>query len=146
MTSTSTEFQLAIARFRELRGKWGHLPVRGRTPEIKRLFNAAQVEMFYLAQVICDSLDPAIQHALDETRREIVEQIELGIKVPTGARVVTKRIANGNFIWSEFQITPELAVDPSITGNAVLHPLLKKLRALLRAQVATVNGAIYGRA
>jgi len=130
---------MAIARFRELRGKHGHLPRNGRTPEVIRHFHAAQVEMFNIAQLICFLVGPEVQLELDATRREIIEQIELNIKVPTGARVVTKRIPMGHLLWSEFQLTPEISVDPNITGNAVLFPLLKKLKGLLRAQCSLVN-------
>jgi hypothetical protein len=138
MLEKQTSLQLAIARFKELRQTHGHLP-RNRTVDMVHQFHAAQVEMFNLAQVICMLTEPGIQLELDATRREIIEQIELNIKVPTGARVVTKRIASGHLLWSEFQLTPEIAVDPTITGNAVLFPYLRKLKALLRAQCGLVN-------
>jgi hypothetical protein len=144
MITAQNTLQLAIARFRELRQRHGHLP-RNRTADMAHQFHAAQVEMFNLAQVICMLVDPAIQLELDATRREIMEQIELNIKVPTGARVETKRITSGHLIWSEFQLTPEIAVDPTITGNAVLFPFLRRLRALLRAQVGLVNTKTCGR-
>lgn len=100
--------------------------------------------MFNIAQMICSLVDPGLQLDLDTCRREIIQQIELNIKVPTGARVVTRRITNSNLIWSEFQLTPEISVDPGITGNAVLFPFLRRLKALLRAQVGLVNTKVYG--
>jgi len=110
-----------------------------------RHFEAAQVEMFNLAQLICEIAAPATQYRLEEVRREIIEQIHLAIKVPTGARVVTKRIPNDTLTWSEFQLTPEIAVDPSITNNAVLFPLLHELKHLLRTQCGLVNTLTLGR-
>jgi hypothetical protein len=99
--------------------------------------------MFNLAQMICMLTKPDIQLELDAVRREIIEQIRLNIKVPTGARVETKRIPAGHLLWSEYQLTPELTVDPNITGNAVLFPLLTRLKALLRAQAGCVNTRVY---
>lgn len=134
----SYELEIAVHRFKELR-TYGHLPRRGRTPEMLNQFYNAQIEMFYLAQKICMLTAPHIQIELDAIRRQIVEQIELSIKAPVGARVVTQRVRTCNYIWSEYQLTPEFATDPGITGNVVLAPLLKKLKAALRAQVAQVN-------
>lgn len=133
----------AITRFRELRGKHGHLSRQDRSEYAIRCFHVAQVELFNLAQMICMLVDPPIQLELDAVRREIMEQIELNIKVPTGARVETKRIYTSRLLWSEFQLTPEIAVDPTIAGNAVLFPLLKRLKVLLRAQCGRVNTAVY---
>lgn len=133
------QLESAIARFRELRAQFGHLPRQRRTPEVVERFRMAQVEMFNLAQVICTLSEPALQLELDAIRREIMEQIELNIKVPTGARVVTKRINTASLLWYEFQLTPEIATDPTITGNAVLYPLLRKLKGLLRAQAGLIN-------
>ena len=110
---------------------------------MKHAFHTAQVEMFQLAQLICMMIRPDVQVELDSVRREIVEQIGMHIKAPIGARVVTKRIPDSHLLWSEFQLTPEIAVDPTITGNVVLLPLLKRLKALLRAQVGCVNTTVY---
>ena len=107
------------------------------------MYEQAQVEMFYLAQAICSQVDPALQQELDSVRREIVEQLNLHIKVPTGARIVTKKVRS-SIAWSDYQLTPEMMVDPTITGNAILYPLLKKLKALLRTQVSTVTRQIHG--
>lgn len=144
MIQRQTLLEAAITRFRELRQHHGHLPRRHKTDDMVRQFHAAQVEMFNLAQVICMLVAPATQLELDAIRREIMEQIELNIKVPTGARVVTRRIPTGHLLWSEYQLTPEITVDPSITGNAVLFPLLQRLKVLLRAQVGLVNTRVYG--
>jgi hypothetical protein len=147
MTKDLTLLEMAIARFRELHQQHGHLPrsSRHRTPDMLRQFHAAQCEMFHLAQVISMLVDPKTQLELDNVRREIMEQIELNIKVPTGARVETKQLGTGQLIWSEFQLTPEIAVDPTITGNAVLWPLLRRLKALLRTQRGLVNTRVYGK-
>jgi len=143
MSQENIKLEEAIARFKELRGRHGHLSRQDRSEYAVRCFHTAQVEMYQLAQVICMLLTPAIQIELDEVRREIMEQIDLKIKVPTGARVTTKRIPKSSLLWSEFQITPEISVDPTITGNMVLRPLLKRLKGLLRAQCSTVNARVY---
>jgi hypothetical protein len=67
-----------------------------------------------------------------------MEQVRLHIKAATGARVVTER-PRRPLAWPDFQITPEIAVDPNITGNAVLTPVLKKLKLALRAQWAVLD-------
>lgn len=141
MQATETE-QLSslITRFRELRSRHSHMPLHGRTPETRRQFQLAQTEMFNIAQAICGLAQPRLQRALDDVRREIMEQITLGIKAPTGARVVAKQLRFTSVIWSEFQITPEVAQDPSINDNAVLLPLLRRLKPLLRAQCGLING------
>jgi hypothetical protein len=139
MLSRETLLEVSISRFRALRQRYGHLPRQRRTPESIEQFRMAQVEMFHLAQVICGLVNPALQLELDTTRREIMQQIDLNIKVPTGARVVTKRTTPGQLTWYEYQITPEISVDPTITGNAVLFPLLRRLRVALRTQVGLVN-------
>ena len=143
MTQENLKLEQAVARFKELRGRHGHLSRQDRSAHAVRCFQAAQVELYQLAQVICMLLTPAIQIELDEVRREIMEQLDLRIKTPVGARVVTKRIPKSNLLWSEFQITPEISVDPTITGNMVLRPLLQKLKGLLRAQCSTVNARVY---
>lgn len=135
--------EAALDRFKILRNSYGHLPRRGRTLEMLRCFDAAQVEMFQLAQLICALIAPQVQADLDNVRREIMELIELNIKAETGARVVTKKIASSHMVWYEFQLTPEIAVDPTITGNAVLGNLLPRLKAALRQQVTRVNTAVY---
>lgn len=137
--SRETLLEISIGRFRALRQHYGHLPRQRRTLELIEQYRMAQVEMFHLAQVICSLVDPTLQLELDTIRREIMQQIDLHIKVPTGARVVTKRTTPGQLTWSEYQITPEISVDPTITGNAVLFPLLRRLRVALRAQVGLVN-------
>lgn len=141
MLSRETLLEISIARFRGLRQNYAHLPRQRRTPERIEQFRMAQVEMFNLAQVICTLIDPQLQLRLDTVRREIMQQIDLNIKVPTGARVETKRTTLSHLVWYEYQLTPEIAVDPTITGNAVLFPLLRRLKACLRAQVGLVNTA-----
>jgi len=142
LASSTMTLELAIARFRDLWVHHGHLP-RNRTPDMTRQFQAAQEEMFQLAQLICSLCAPDIQAQLDATRREIIEQINIGIKAPTGARVTTKRVNHAAVVWSEIQITPEIQVDPTITNNAVLFPLLRRLKALLRIQVGLVNTKVH---
>jgi len=133
----------AIARFRELRSVYGHLPHRGKTDEVRRLHRVAHTEMFYLAQLITSLVAPVLQAELDATRREIMEQIRLAIKVPVGARMIARQYSPSAIIWSEFQITPEVSFDPGVNNSAVLRPLVRRLMKLLRTQVATVNGRLY---
>lgn len=131
------ELEIAIQRFKELK-KQSYMPRRGRTPEMLRQFHSAQIEMFYIAQKICMLTRPDIQLTLDAVRRKIVEQIELSIKAPIGARVMTQRVNSSALTWSEYQLTPEISSDPTITGNVVLMPLLRQLKESLRAQVSHV--------
>jgi hypothetical protein len=135
--------QLAILcdRFHALSKQYGHAP-RGRTtPEVRRLYNHAQTELFQLAQAICKIANPEIQANLEVARSEIMEQVRVHVKVATGARVVSERPIRA-VAWYDFQITPEISFDPNITGNAVLRDELKRLKAALRAQYGVLMHAL----
>jgi hypothetical protein len=132
--------RLAIlcARFQELTKHFSHLPRNNRDATRRRLYVQAQEELFRLAQAICELADPAVQARLEEVREEAMAQVRLHVRVPTGARVVTER-PRRPLSWVDFQITPEITVDPHIAGSAVLSPILKRLKLALRAQWAILD-------
>jgi len=44
--------------------------------------------------------------------------------------------------WQDAHLTPELSIDPTITGNAVVRRDVERLKAALRAQFATLRKLI----
>lgn len=132
-------------RFRSLSLQHSHVP-RGshsRNGDARRLYSQAQTELFQLAQAIVQIADPAVQAELEAARLELVAQIRLHVKAPTGPRVEPQRSAR-LLAWQDFQITPELTADPAIAYNAVLKPALNRLKAALRAQWSVLNRNIRG--
>jgi hypothetical protein len=75
-----------------------------------------------------------VQSELDSARRELVAQLHSCVRTPvTGALVVPCKRPRPLY-WRDVQITPEITLDPDISGLAVLRPDLKRLKLALRMQ------------
>lgn len=132
----------AITRFKDLSRAYAHSPGRHGSPEARRLYYQAQLELWRLAQLIVGVTHPDIQLALDTVRRSISAQLSCALKTPvTGASVRTSKIYRP-LHWQDYQLTPELSIDPTIGGSAVLRQDLKKLKELLRSQSTALRSAI----
>ena len=125
---------IAVERFTELSRHFAHPPGRHGTPEQRRHYTQAQLELWNLAQTICGMLNPQVQSELDSARRELVSQLSRCVRTPvTGALVIPCKRTRPLY-WRDIQITPEITLDPDLSGLAVLRPDLKRLKLALRAQ------------
>jgi len=131
-----------LDNFYFLRKRYAHSPGRNASPDARRHFDQAQIELFYLAQAICAILNPEVQLRLDLLREEIMAQLRLQLRTSaTGAAVVRRKVTRPT-LWWEYQITPELTHDPTIVGSAVLRPYVTKLKQALRDQAAVINARL----
>lgn len=131
-----TSLLAQAGRFRELQRKWDHLP-KGRATDLERAERMfAQMEMFYLAQAICSQHAPLVQQNLNELRRQVMDQITNG-PIGFAGQVVPTRIHKPHH-WTDFQITPEFALDPMLTGRFVDRSTTRQLNQALREQIKIV--------
>jgi hypothetical protein len=133
--------QLAILldRFLYLSARFTHPPGRNATDVARAHFDQAQRELFNLAQAICALANPTVQRKLDLLREEIMVQLGLELRTRATGASIMRRSHPRPILWWEYQITPELSHDPTIVGNAVLKPYVKKLKEALRAQAAVIR-------
>jgi hypothetical protein len=96
----------------------------------------SQIEMFYLAQAICSQHAPIIQENLNNARRKVIEEINLG-PTDVGGQVTPSRQTNFHR-WSDFQITPEFSLDPFVTGKYISKGAITRLRQAHKEQVQAV--------
>ena len=83
-----------------------------------------------------------MQSELDSARRDLVAQLQKCIRTPvTGAAMGTVKLRRPP-TWQDAHLTPELSIDPTITGNAVVRRDVERLKAALRAQFATLRKLI----
>lgn len=135
---------ILVARFHELDQRFKH-PGRRDSAEQRRLYSLAQTELFNIVQALVGLAHSCVQRDLTKTRQEIVAQLHAHLKSSaTGAamRQLPQRIP---LRWYEIQLSPEITIDPSLLGNAVLPEDLKKLKQQLRAQHALIKGLLSGR-
>ena len=122
-----------INRYLELQRKFAHC---NRHTD-RRQFDEAQRELWALAQAICQLTNPHIQQELDAARRDVMAQVNLHIE-NVGPVVVRPRAYKRPITWPEFQITPELSTDPTITGASVSADVAKRLRNAHKQQISLV--------
>lgn len=122
-----------IERFRSLHNEFG------RTLHIKRYgFRRAQIELFQLAQAIAQIHCPRIQQELTDVRTEIMEELTNGLDHISFSDAVMAPSTCTRHLWSDYQITPEVSIDPRLTGRIVNRKLVVRLSALRRRQIAFV--------
>lgn len=132
----TSELALLKERFQYLQKKWDHIP-RGRSSELERISRfMGQVEMFYLAQAICSRSHPELQQELDQLRRDVMDEVNNGPLEATGGIYPTQ--VRQSHHWTDFQLTPELALDPALTGRFVSAGKIRRLNQILKLQIQTV--------
>jgi len=122
--------------------RYTHPPGRNGGEDARRHFDQAQIDLFHLAQALCTLINPEIQLRLDLLREEIMAQLRLALRTSATGAVVVRRKVTRPTLWWEYQITPELAHDPTIVGHAVLRPYVTKLKQALRDQAAAIKAYI----
>jgi len=80
-----------------------------------------------------------VQSELDSARRELVAQLSKCVRTTVTGAVVVPRKQKRSLAWREVQLTPELSIDPDLSGLAVLKADLERLRVALRAQAAVLR-------
>jgi len=128
-----------ISRYLELHRQYGHAP---RRREDRPHFEKAQRELWQLAQAICSLTHPALQAELDAARRDVMAQVCLHI-INCGPVVVRPRNYLRPITWPEFQLTPELSQDVTITGATVTSDVAKRLRLAHKNQVSAIYAIIH---
>jgi hypothetical protein len=139
VTHEHRKLAILLDRFIFLSARYTHPPGRNATDVARAHFDQAQRELFNLAQAICAIVNPAVQHRLDLLREEIMAQLGLELRTRATGASIMRRKHPRPILWWEYQITPELAHDPTIVGNAVLRPYVKKLKDALREQAAIIR-------
>jgi hypothetical protein len=129
-----------IQRYLELYRRHGHT----HKGDDRRQFDKAQRELWALAQAICKLTHPKIQSELDAARRDAVAQINLHIEHASPI-VVSPRPKQRPISWTEFQLTPELSVDPQTTGACVSIDVAKRLRFAHKNQISAVYDIVHRR-
>lgn len=106
-----------------------------------------QQEMFHLVQVIASQYFPDLQAELTTCRRLVMEYLTSNEKQQGSfmrkqqERIIPKRMPRVR--WADFQITPEIANDPTLTNLAVPKHLAKQLRALHARQIREVQDLLF---
>src|SRR6266550_2472867 len=103
---------------------------------IKYEFIRAQTAMFHLAQAICHLASPDIQRELDDARRDVMHEITHG---PRGLECHVVILAAHAPRWTDFEITPEVTFDPTISGSPVSRKAASRLRHAHKIQIATIS-------
>lgn len=112
----------------------------GRTCHTKKdKFVEANHELFNLAQAIGHMYFPSVQSKLNECRREIMRCLSGRLdKLDLTDAVMAPANLHRKMTWSDFQITPEVASDPSLTFRVVPASKVKELNRLLKQQVSMI--------
>lgn len=136
-----------LERFRFLHNHWNRRPA-GNLPkgqELERIERRmVQIELFYLAQIIGLQHAPDIQRELDAARKRVMEEIKKQ-ELPIGEQMLPSRDRSRPFPrWFDFQITPEVSADPTITGVIVSRANAVRLRRALKAQIKAVMEVVNG--
>jgi hypothetical protein len=131
--------EIILQRYLELHSRYGHTP---RRHEERPQFDQAQRELWVLAQAICKLAFPKIQSELEAAQRDAIAQIRLHIEHATPV-VVHPRRRQRPVIWSDFQLTPELSLDPTTTGACVTTDVAKRLHKAHKHQVSTVLSVVH---
>lgn len=131
-----------LERFVQLQRSHSHPPA-GRKQMERAIFLLAQLEMYFLAQVLGRTYVPDIQRELDHARRAVMFEMKHHGDSPK-TNVVRPYRAVSHVRWSDFQITPEVAGDSELTGKFVSRENADKLRAAHRAQVQEIMRLVKG--
>src|SRR6185369_12072183 len=94
-----------IHHFHTLARNFSHPPT-GKSHIWRDRYQAEQVNLYHLAQVITARCFPDVQSDLDQCRRRVIDQI---IKGPLDSKVaiLNPRYVPSKFVrWNEYQITP----------------------------------------
>jgi hypothetical protein len=124
-----------VDRMLELRAV---LMQRGRRPAVER--RQAMAEQWALAQAICGRLAPAVQHELDDCRREVMGHRHEPAR--RGAAVFLPRGPSGSTSWSDWVMPPEVHADRWMAGDMVHRTLVRRLRTAHIAQKRVVMDAL----
>lgn len=130
-----------LHRYRELSACYGHAPRRAAE---RPAYDNAQRELWALAQAICQLTQPTIQAELDAARRDAIAQIRLHVERVSPVAVYP-RPRQRPVPWTEFQLTPELSVDPSTTGACVTTDVARRLHRAHKLQVSIVINVVHSR-
>jgi len=128
-----------LQQYLELSRQYGHCP---RGTRDRTAYDYAQHELWALAQAICHLTHPTIQRELDAARRDVVAQVNLHIE-HVGPVVVRPARRSRPASWAEFQLTPELATDLTITGATVTLDAAKRLREAHKRQVSHIYSVVH---
>ena len=102
-------------------------------------YRSANVQLFHLAQAIGTVYLPTTQMSLDMWRRRAMEQlVELAIKQIGMIEGVMYPDKQARWTWMDYQITPEVACDPGLTGRVVSSSVVTGLARAHKAQVQGV--------
>ncbi len=129
----TTEFRTLNTRYHRLHR---HSPLNEHLE-----FTRAQVELWQLAQAICALREPALQSHLDQTRRKIMEELR---KLKHGGAAVRVVKYARRMRWYDFQLTPEISIDPGLTGRVTNQRNLNELRRLLCKQRMLISEVTHG--
>jgi hypothetical protein len=93
--------------------------------------------------MICGLVYPYVQRELDDVRRALVNQLQAKYENGeiTGAGMVSTK-AKRPFSWQDVQLTPEMTLDQTLAGYAVVYSDVTRLKAALRAQATALKGVI----
>lgn len=103
-----------------------------------RLYQERQVEMYHLVQVVVARSTPLIQAEVQFCRRQVVDEINQGPTSPA-VRSLQPKKTTGFVRWYEYQITPEISFDPTITGRFASSKVVDQLKQALHAQYVAVQ-------
>jgi hypothetical protein len=129
--------EMAIEKFRFLSHSYGSVrQIR------KDGYLEAQVELYHLAQFIGSHTCPAIQKDLERARRDAMEQLvkfEFDHLATADSIFAPAKCQNDRrWTWVDYQITPEVAGDPNLTGRIVTKDVTIRLQQALKAQVRAI--------
>lgn len=134
---------LLVERYNQLYKLYGHLHRRPSPAERVR-YEYAQRELWALAQAICGLTNPHLQAELDSARRDVVAQVNLHIEGVGPVEVRPRQILRAR-TWPDYPITPEFALDPTLTGACVTSDVATRLRKAHKEQVKYVYAIVHRR-
>lgn len=132
-----------LSRYRALLQRYRH-PLRHPSPAERAIWEAAQQELWALAQAITATTAPDVQHKVDHARRDIMALVSKQLDDCRSMDVVGSTVGSTPrprpLSWADIEITPEFVNDPCITGITIPRTLIVRLRKALREQKRIMGG------
>lgn len=126
-----------VHHFVELSRRFSHPPTS--KGSFRAIYQSRQVDLYHLAQVITARVFPDVQSNLDQCRRVIMDELTKGPCHSSVIGLIPRNVPSRFVRWNEYQITPEISFDPSVTGRVASGVNVKRLKQCLFEQFKAIQ-------
>lgn len=122
--------------------RYSHPPRATKSSETTIFYQKRQVEIYHLVQMTIARVHPLIQAEVHFCRSKIMEEITTQPDIRDSGfsrHSMQPQRARGFVRWYEYQITPEISFDPTITGRLASSTYVQQLKHALYAQHQAVQ-------